>query len=92
MSAGAQGPERGFSFPGEFELTAMGPTAAGLERRVPAWLLDAGVETVGGVLRVRASSGGRFVAVTVCVRAASRADLEAAHAALRAHPEVKWTL
>jgi hypothetical protein len=32
------------------------------------------------------------VSVTVSFEAASRAEYEAAHQALRAHPEVKWTL
>jgi putative lipoic acid-binding regulatory protein len=43
-------------------------------------------------VRSRASSGGRYVSVTVSFEAASREQYEAAHEALRAHPEVKWTL
>ncbi len=40
----------------------------------------------------RHSSNGRYVSVRISFRAESREQYEAAHAALRAHPEVKWTL
>ena len=45
-------------------------------------------ETVG----TRESSGGRFVSVRVTFRAESREQYDVAHAVLRGHPEVKWTL
>ena len=34
----------------------------------------------------------RSVSVRISFRAVSREQYDAAHAALRAHPEVKWTL
>jgi len=40
----------------------------------------------------RASSGGRYVAVKLHFHARDRAQYDAAHVALREHPEVKWTL
>ncbi|PKM07238.1 MAG: hypothetical protein CVV14_09460, partial [Gammaproteobacteria bacterium HGW-Gammaproteobacteria-4] len=43
-------------------------------------------------LRVRASSAGRYVSVSIHFEAQSRADYDAAHSTLRAHPGVKWTL
>lgn len=85
-------PEQGFQFPGEFELTAMGPLAADLQRLVPTLLREAGVAGVGEVLRTRASRNGNYVSVTLSVHAARREDYEAAHAALRRHPDIKWTL
>jgi putative lipoic acid-binding regulatory protein len=92
VSAGPSAPGQGFQFPGQFELTAMGPAAADLASLVPALLRDAGVVGVSAVLRQRPSRGGKYCAVTVSIHAQSRADYECAHAALRAHPDVKWTL
>jgi len=40
----------------------------------------------------RHSSSGRYVSVRISFRAASREEYDRAHAALRDHPEVKWTL
>jgi uncharacterized protein len=40
----------------------------------------------------RASSGGKFVSVKLTFRAESREQYDAAHTALREHPEVKWTI
>lgn len=83
---------RGFQFPGTFEIAAMGPAEAGLEQAVPSSLEAAGLQVVPDSLSVRPSSAGRYVSVTVRFEAKSRQDYEAAHNALRAHPEVKWTL
>ena len=38
------------------------------------------------------SSSGRYVSVRIAFRANSREEYDRAHEALRAHPEVKWTL
>jgi putative lipoic acid-binding regulatory protein len=92
MSAGHAAPGQGFQFPGDFELTVMGPAAADLASLVPALLRDARVVGVGPVLRQRPSRRGNYCAVTVSIHAQSRADYESAHALLRAHPDVKWTL
>jgi putative lipoic acid-binding regulatory protein len=83
---------KGFQFPGVFEITAMGPASAGLEQVIPAELNAAGLTVLHETVRSRASSGGRYVSVSISFQAASRADYDAAHVALRAHPEVKWTL
>jgi len=84
--------EHGFQFPGVFEITAMGPVTAGLEVEIPRLLAAAGIPLVDASVSTRASSGGRFVAVKLHIHARDRAQYEAAHAALREHPEVKWTL
>lgn len=84
--------EKGFRFPGVFEITAMGPSSAGLAREIPRLLSEAGLQVLRETVATRASSAGRFVSVTISFHAGSRADYEAAHVALRAHPEVKWTL
>jgi putative lipoic acid-binding regulatory protein len=84
--------ERGFIFPGEFEIAAMGAADAGLEHLLPATLESLGLAVVVDSLRSRPSRQGRFVSVTVRFEAQSRDDYDAAHGALRALPEVKWTL
>jgi putative lipoic acid-binding regulatory protein len=84
--------QKGFEFPGVFEITAMGPASAGLEAEIPRLLVAAGLVVLDETVRIRASSAGRFVSVAIHFQAGSRADYEVAHHALRAHPEVKWTL
>ena len=84
--------EKGFQFPGVFEIMAAGPAEARLEQVIPQELAAAGLTVLQETVRSRASSGGRFVSVTVSFRADSRAEYDAAHVALRAHPDVKWTL
>lgn len=92
MSGPADPEKRGFQFPGTFELSAMGAADAGLEKIVPETLEAVGIAVDRKSLRLRASSAGRYVSVSVSFAADSREQYEAAHAALRARPEVKWTL
>ena len=83
---------KGFQFPGVFEIMAAGPAEAHLEEVIPRELAAAGLAVLSETVRSRASSGGRFVSVTLSFRAENRAEYDAAHLALRAHPDVKWTL
>lgn len=92
MDIHSDNPEHGFQFPGEFEITAMGPAGSGLEEQIPALLEAAGLPVLHETVAVRESSGGRFVSVKLTFRAESREQYEVAHAVLRDHPEVKWTL
>ncbi len=85
-------PARGFAFPGVFEITALGPASARLDAEIPRLLVAAGLSVLHETVSVRGSSAGRFVSVTISFRAETRSDYDAAHEALRAHPEVKWTL
>ena len=92
MTIKSDNPDHGFQFPGEFELTAMGPADAGLETEVPNLLAAAGVGVVQDSLAVRASRAGNYVSVRLAFHAVSREQYEAAHEAVREHPHVKWTL
>lgn len=92
MEIKSDNPEHGFQFPGVFEITAMGPAAAGLETVIPTLLEDAGIEVLRETVASRDSSGGKYVSIKLSFKAASREQYEAAHTALREHPEVKWTL
>ena len=92
MELKSDNPEHGFQFPGTFELSAMGSAEKDLETVLPTLLLDAGIEVLHESVTWKHSSNGRYVSVRISFRAESRAQYDTAHAALRAHPEVKWTL
>jgi putative lipoic acid-binding regulatory protein len=92
MEIKTDNPEHGFQFPGDFEITAMGPAGVGLEDEIPALLEAAGLAVLRETVAARAYSGGRFVSIKLTFRAESREQYDAAHAALREHPEVKWTI
>jgi len=92
MPMGDEQQGKGFEFPGVFEITAMGPASADLAAVIPRELAQAGLVVLHETVKSRPSTAGRFVSVTVSFQADSRDQYEAAHHALRAHPEVKWTL
>ena len=92
MDIHSDNPAHGFQFPGEFEISAMGAAGSGLEEQVPSLLEAAGLLVLRGTVTTRESSGGKFVAVKLSFRAQSREQYDVAHAVLREHPEVKWTL
>lgn len=92
MMPNSDNPEHGFQFPGTFELSAMGAAARHLESELPQHLLDAGIEVLSESVTWRHSSSGKYVSVRIAFRANSREEYDRAHAALRDHPEVKWTL
>lgn len=85
-------PDHGFQFPGVFEITAMGPAGCGLEERVPQVLEAAGIPVLRETVALRASAGGKFVSIRISIEAVDRLRYEAAHEALRAEPDIKWTL
>ena len=92
MDITSDNPEHGFQFPGEFQITAMGPAGSGLEQTIPSLLEAADLQVLRETVDTRESSGGKYVSVRVTFRAESREQYEVAHAVLRNHPEVKWTL
>lgn len=87
-----QSPDQGFQFPGAFEITAMGKSSAVLERRVPELIAGLGLNVLDGSLRVRPSREGNYVSVSVTFTCPSREKYDAVHAALRADPDIRWTL
>ena len=92
MDIKSDNPEHGFQFPGSFELSAMGTAGTGLESELPRLLESAGVQVEHETISWKHSSSGKFVSVRISFRAEDRAQYDAAHAVLRDHPEVKWTL
>jgi putative lipoic acid-binding regulatory protein len=83
---------KGFQFPGEFEITAVGHASADLPARVPQLLEQAGLKVLHESVRHRHSGGGNFVSVTVSFRCENREHYDAAHVALRACPDIRYTL
>ena len=84
--------DHGFQFPGVFEITAMGPAGVGLEERIPELLEAIGITVLRETVAARKSSGGKFVSIRLSFHAEDRERYEAAHAALRTEPSIKWTL
>lgn len=89
-----QAPEsgKGFQFPGLFEITAVGGVNADLPTQVPLLLQQARLHVASASMRQRESRAGNFVSVTVTIHCDNRAQYEAAHAALRMHPDIRYTL
>ncbi|MFK2878628.1 YbeD family protein [Rhodanobacter hydrolyticus] len=83
---------KGFRFPGEFEITAVGKADADLPARVPQLLERGGLHVLHETVRHRHSGGGNYVSVTVSFRCDSREQYDSAHAALRADPDIRYTL
>jgi putative lipoic acid-binding regulatory protein len=92
MEIKSDNPEHGFQFPGTFELSAMGTAEIGLETELPKLLQQAGIDVLSERISWKHSSNGKYVSVRIAFRAESREQYDAAHEALRNHPEVKWTL
>ena len=83
---------QGFQFPGEFEITAMGNANADLKAHVPKILEGVGLHVLHETVRHKQSREGNFLSVTVSFRCESREQYDAAHAALRADPDIRFTL
>lgn len=84
--------DQGFQFPGSFEITALGNASADLKTRVPEILRTLGLSVLEASVRERPSSQGNYVSVSVVFNCPSREKHEAAHAALRADPDIRYTL
>ena len=87
-----QNPEQGFQFPGVFEINAMGSASAQLEHKVGEILAGLGLNVLAGSQRVKPSRAGNYVSVSVSFTCPTRELYDAAHAALRADPAIRWTL
>jgi putative lipoic acid-binding regulatory protein len=83
---------KGFQFPGEFEITAVGHASANLPTHVPQLLQGAGLRVLHETVRHRHSGAGNFVSVTVSFHCDNREQYETAHAVLRDDPNIRYTL
>jgi putative lipoic acid-binding regulatory protein len=92
MDISSDNPDHGFQFPGTFELSAMGTAGISLETELPRLLSAAGIDVVEERISWKHSTNGKYVSVRITFHAQDRAQYDAAHEALREHPEVKWTI
>ncbi|MGH8216024.1 MAG: YbeD family protein [Rhodanobacteraceae bacterium] len=83
---------QGFQFPGSFEITAMGNANVNLRERVQEILRGLGLSVMDASVRERSSREGNYVSVSVMFTCPSREKYEAAHAALRDDPDIRYTL
>lgn len=83
---------QGFQFPGSFEITAMGNANANLRGRVREILRGLSLSVMNASVRERPSREGNYVSVSVVFTCPSREKYDAAHAALRADPDIRYTL
>lgn len=81
-----------YVFPGAFEVAAMGASDAGLIEALPRLVEAAGAQVLAGSLRVRESSNGNYVSVSVSFLAIDRVQLDAVHESVRSHNGVRWLL
>ena len=92
MEIKSDNPDHGFQFPGVFELSVMGTAGIGLESELPILLERGGVVVHREKVSWKHSSNDKYVSVRIAFKADNREQFDAAHEALRNHPEVKWTL
>jgi hypothetical protein len=83
---------KGFQFPGDFEITAVGNASANLPTHMPQILERAGLHVFHESVKHRHSGAGNFVSVTVSIHCETREQYEAAHTALRESPDIRYTL
>lgn len=78
-------------FPCDFPIKAMGRAGVDFEATVRT-LIGEYADEAGAGIKIAESRNGRFVSVTVTVRATSRAQLDDIYRALHAHDDVLMTL
>lgn len=79
-------------FPCDFPLKVMGRDEEGFRDHVLALVAEQAGEKAVVSIRDRESSGGRFISLTVTVRAESRPQLDDIYRELHASPRVLMTL
>lgn len=79
-------------FPCRFPIKAMGRADSDMEAIVIEIVRRHAPDFDATAVRVRASSGGKWLAVTVTIEAESRAQLDAIYQDLTAHESVVWAL
>ena len=83
---------KGFEFPTEFPIKAMGPNTNQFEQEITAIIKQHAPEVSKNSVHTKTSSTGKYRSVTVLVYAQSKDHLISIYQDLRAHKDVKWTL
>lgn len=81
-----------FAFPCRFPIKAMGRATAGFDTVVVDIVRRHAPDFEAADVTVRASSGGKWLAVTVVIEARSRVQLDAIYRDLTAHEWVVWAI
>lgn len=84
--------ESAIRFPLDFPIKIMGLQADGFAQAIVSVVQAHAPDFDAAKLEQRASSEGRYVSLTVTVRAHSQAQLDALYRALTSHPMVKFVL
>jgi putative lipoic acid-binding regulatory protein len=79
-------------FPTDFPIKIMGSNELEFEPRMLAIVREHAPDLDETTVEVRQSRGGKYLSLTVTVRARSRAQLDSIYLALTAHPMVKVVL
>ena len=88
----ADGEQELLRFPCDFPIKVMGRAEPGFEGMVVELVRRHAPDLGEGAVSVRESSARRYLAVTLTVRATSRAQLDAIYRDLTAHPKVLMSL
>ncbi|HRK56868.1 MAG TPA: DUF493 family protein [Burkholderiaceae bacterium] len=84
--------ESAIRFPLDFPIKVMGLQADGFAQAIVSVVQTHAPDFDATTLEQRASREGRYVSLTVTVRASSQAQLDALYRALTSHPMVKFVL
>ncbi|RDH86674.1 MAG: DUF493 domain-containing protein [endosymbiont of Escarpia spicata] len=79
-------------FPCDFSIKAMGRTEPGFDLMVVEMIRNHVPNLHEGAVKSRSSKGGKWVSVTVTIRASSKAQLDAIYLDLTAHEKVVMAL
>ncbi len=82
----------GLTFPSDHTLIAMGAPGEAFALTMEAALIAAGGKRTNTPLATKLSRTGKYQSVHIEVHVASRAELEALYAVLKAHPDVVYRL
>ncbi|QWT20104.1 DUF493 family protein [Bacillus sp. NP157] len=88
----AQKEGKGFQFPGQFEITAIGNANTGLKARVPEILHGIGLEVLHETVTSKLTPAGNYESVAVSFVAPTREKYLEAHDVLRADENIRFTL
>ena len=94
MSTGHQSAEgeSALTFPCEFPIKVMGPTADGFAQAIAQVVRKHAPEFDPATMEMRASSAGKYLALTCTINATSRAQLDDLYRDLSSHPMVRVVL
>jgi putative lipoic acid-binding regulatory protein len=84
--------ETPFEFPCDFPIKAMGRAGEGFDLLVLEIVRRHAADLDESRVKVRQSRGGKWISVTVTVRARSKGQLDAIYRELSGHERVVWAL